>query len=162
MSAKQKKADSEEMEDIPHTGSLFFPLPNGSALLYQLIGISTEPDIEDTIEKTVTARNFNNIVIPVRNWSRETQRFKADLQVDGEDDPGLFKRGAEVFDISGGTSKDYKLNFMAMRAGVYKLTCTFKVEKTQEYVYYKVNVTVVDSEEVETIDLFSPIRESIS
>jgi len=51
---------------------------------------------------------------------------------------------------------------MAMRAGVYKLTCTFKVEKTGEYVVYKVNVTVVESEDTEAIDLFSPIRESVS
>jgi len=70
MTGKQKKADSEEMEDVPHTRSLFFPLPNGSAILYQLKGLSTEPEIEDTIEKTVTARNTENIVIPVKNWSR--------------------------------------------------------------------------------------------
>lgn len=67
-----------------------------------------------------------------------------------------------MFDISGNTSKDYKLNFMAMRAGVYKLTCTFKVDSTGEYVVYKVNVTVIETEDTEAIDLFSPIRESVS
>lgn len=67
-----------------------------------------------------------------------------------------------MFDISGGGSKDYKLNFMAMRAGVYKLTCSFKVESSGEYVVYKVNVTVVETEDTETIDLFSAIRESVS
>lgn len=67
-----------------------------------------------------------------------------------------------MFDISGGGSKDYKLNFMAMRAGIYKLTCTFKVESTGEFIVYKVNVTVVESEDTEAIDLFSAIRESVS
>jgi hydrocephalus-inducing protein len=53
MTTKQKKAESEEMEDVPHTGNLFFPLPNGKALLYTLIGVSTEPECEDTITETV-------------------------------------------------------------------------------------------------------------
>lgn len=29
-----------------HKGSLFFPLPNGTALLYKLNGIATEPEAE--------------------------------------------------------------------------------------------------------------------
>jgi hypothetical protein len=41
------------MEDVPHQGSLFFPLPNGSALLYTLRGVSTEPDVENTINETI-------------------------------------------------------------------------------------------------------------
>lgn len=150
------------MEDVHHQGSLFFPLPNGSALLYTLRGVATEPDCEATFNETIAARNTTNIVIPVKNWARETQRFSADLKVEGDEDPGLFIRGANTFDISGGASKDYKLNFMAMRAGLYKLTCTFKVEATGEYIYYKVNATVEESSQVENIELISPIRESVS
>lgn len=67
-----------------------------------------------------------------------------------------------MFDISGNMSKGYKLNFMAMRAGVYKLITTFKVAATGEYVFYRVNVTVEETSEVETIELVSPIRESVS
>jgi len=150
------------MEDVPHQGSLFFPLPNGSALLYTLRGVATEPDCESTFNETIAARQTTNIVIPVKNWARETQRFSADLKVEGDEDPGLFIRGANTFDISGAASKDYKLNFMAMRAGLYKLTCTFKVEATGEYIYYKVNATVEESSHVENIELISPIRESVS
>lgn len=54
------------------------------------------------------------------------------------------------------------MNFMAMRAGLYKLTCTFKVEATGEYIFYKVNVAVEESSDVENIELTSPIRESVS
>lgn len=124
--------------------------------------MATEPDCEATFNETIAARNTTNIVIPVKNWARETQRFSADLKVEGDEDPGLFIRGANTFDISGGASKDYKLNFMAMRAGLYKLTCTFKVEATGEYIYYKVNATVEESSQVENIELISPIRESVS
>lgn len=36
-----------------HKGSLFFPLPNGTALLYKLNGIATEPEAEGLIQETV-------------------------------------------------------------------------------------------------------------
>ena len=32
-----------------HKGSLFFPLPNGTALLYKLSGTATEPEAEGII-----------------------------------------------------------------------------------------------------------------
>lgn len=69
--------------------------------------------------------------------------------MEGEADPGLFIRGANTFDVSAGTSKNYKLNFMAMRAGIYKLTTHFRVQATGEYVYYKVHVNVEESSSVE-------------
>lgn len=39
-----KKNDQDEMQT--HKGSLFFPLPNGTALLYKLNGTATEPEAE--------------------------------------------------------------------------------------------------------------------
>ena len=48
---KKKDGDQEveETEVETHKGSLFFPLPNGTALLYRLVGTTTEPDIEKEI-----------------------------------------------------------------------------------------------------------------
>lgn len=51
-----------------HRGSLFFPLPNGTALLYKLNGIATEPDSEGLIQETVVAKKSKFIVVPVKNW----------------------------------------------------------------------------------------------
>lgn len=44
-----KKEGAEEAADQPHLASLFFPLPNGTALLYNLKGIATAPQSEGTI-----------------------------------------------------------------------------------------------------------------
>lgn len=49
MTKKEKKEDSQDMIEVPHKGSLFFPLPNGTALLYNLNGIATEPTEESSI-----------------------------------------------------------------------------------------------------------------
>ncbi len=51
---------------------------------------------------------------------------------------------------------------MALRAGTYKFTSTFKAKDSGEYIFYNFTITVEDNSEVETIDLSSPIRESVS
>jgi hypothetical protein len=35
-----KKGDADDAVDEPHLGSIFLPLPNGTALLYNLKGIA--------------------------------------------------------------------------------------------------------------------------
>jgi len=64
--------------------------------------------------------------------------------------------------VAGESHKDYKLNFLALRAGVYKFKCTFLAKDSGEYLFYTFQVTVEDNPEVETIELTSPIRESVS
>jgi hydrocephalus-inducing protein len=34
-----------------HKGSLFFPLPNGTALLYKLVGTANEPEPEGVLNE---------------------------------------------------------------------------------------------------------------
>lgn len=51
---------------------------------------------------------------------------------------------------------------MALRAGVYKFKSTFTAKDSGEYVFYTFQITVEDNSEAEIIELFSPIRESVS
>jgi hydrocephalus-inducing protein len=53
MTKKEKKEGTDAEEEMPHLGSLFFPLPNGTALLYNLKGIATAPQAEGTIQESV-------------------------------------------------------------------------------------------------------------
>lgn len=69
-----------------HAGSLFFPLPNGTALLYNLSGVATEPESESLPQETVQAKKARFIVIPVRNWLKTDQRFKVSWSVEGDKD----------------------------------------------------------------------------
>jgi hydrocephalus-inducing protein len=41
--------------DKPHTGSAFFPLPNGTGLLYRLEGVAEKPAPVDTIKRCAAA-----------------------------------------------------------------------------------------------------------
>lgn len=155
-----QEVEAEEMDT--HRGGLFFPLPNGTALLYRLVGTATEPDAEGELQETVTAKKARSIVIPVRNWSRQAQRFHASWEVEGEADPALFIRGANAFDVGGSSTKDYKLNFLSLKHGQYRFKATFKAQPTGEYSFYYVNVTVNEPELMGTIELASQVRESVS
>jgi len=57
----------------------------------------------------------------------------------------VFIRGANTFDVAGGNTKDYKMNFLALRTGVYKYKVTFKAKETGEYVFYNVQITVEEN-----------------
>jgi len=161
---KKMEGDQEiEVEETDtHKGSLFFPLPNGTALLYSLIGTATEPNAEAALQETVTAKRAKSIIIPVKNWSKVSQRFHASWKVEGETDPALFIRGANAFDVGGQSTKEYKLNFLSLKSGQYRFEVTFKADKTGEYAFYTVDVNVEEAELVDTIELASQVRESVS
>ena len=63
-------------EHKSHKGSIFFPLPNGTALLYRLDGTANDPLVEDQLIENVSSKKNTFIVIPVKNWLKTTQRFK--------------------------------------------------------------------------------------
>jgi len=67
----------------------------------------------------------------------------------------LFIRGANAFDVGGNSTKEYKLNFLALRAAQYKFTVTFKAVKTGEYAFFNVNVTSEEPTMIGTIELAS-------
>lgn len=67
-----------------------------------------------------------------------------------------------MMDIAGESQKDFKLNFLAYKVGSYKVKLTFLNETTGEYLSYILQVQATDADLLETIELISPIRESIS
>ena len=54
------------------------------------------------------------------------------------------------------------MNFLALKAGVYKFTTTFREKVTGEYIFYTFAVTVEESKEIEKFELVSPVRESVT
>jgi hydrocephalus-inducing protein len=79
------KKNAQDQYDA-HTGSLFFPLPNGTALLYNLNGVATEPEAEVLPQETVQAKKARFIMVPVKNWLKTDQRFKVSWAVEGDKD----------------------------------------------------------------------------
>jgi hypothetical protein len=67
-----------------------------------------------------------------------------------------------MLDIAGESNKDFKLNFLAYKVGTYKVKLTFLNETSGEYLPFILTVNATDADLLETIELVSPIRESIS
>lgn len=57
----------------------------------------------------------------------------------------MFIRGSNLFDVDGEGSKEYKLNFLALKTGVYKFRVTFLIKDSGEYMFYNFAITVEDS-----------------
>merc|ERR1711988_1866900 len=102
-------------------------------------------------------------MIPIKNWSRQSQRFKAKMTFAEEQDPAVFLSGASTFDVGGQMTKQYKLTFLGLKAGSYKFEVKFLNETTGEYAYNNVTMEVEDSPDpIDTFELMTQVRESVS
>lgn len=54
---------------------MFFALPDGSGLLYSLVGTSDPPKPISTIVRDIPCKMNYTEVLPVTNWLRKPQRF---------------------------------------------------------------------------------------
>lgn len=157
-----KPGNEEEKETviIYHEASLFFPLPDGNALLYKMFGKSNKPMSTSTIQVQVSAKKSKYISIPVENWLKTAQRFTVKNEIDGVADITTFIRGANTFDLQGNSTKEYKLNFLTYKAGETNFRVIFTNDQTKEYLYYTVKVAATEPEIQATIELAAPVRET--
>lgn len=107
-------------------------MPDGTALLYNLIGQSTPPGPEQTIDVSFKANKQTICVLPVQNWLKQLQRFSVSWKIDTEDQ-SIFISGANTYDVPGDASKEYKLSIYGLKQTNNKLNVYFRNDKTHEY-----------------------------
>lgn len=64
-----------EIKIDTHEGNLFFPLPDGQAILYQMFGKSLPPLAAQTFDVTIKAKKTHIHVLSIKNWLKTVQRF---------------------------------------------------------------------------------------
>ena len=74
-----KIGNSEKV--IEHEATVFLPLPDGSAKVHKIIGISNPPKAKKVLSHTAKAREWKIIILDVSNWLYTTQRFKVNWNV---------------------------------------------------------------------------------
>ena len=144
----------------PHKGFIFFPLPDGSAITYELKGTATEPAVLDTISRDLPAKKPYTESLSVTNWLKTTQRFK--VTIDRPEDPSVLINFNDTLDISGMQTKTYKMTFNGYKEGGSDLRVTFTNETTKEYVFYDLKYKVTAPEVIGTIPLETLVRSPIS
>ena len=126
--------------DKKHLGSVFFALPDGSGLLYNLQGAADPPKPVDTIIREVPSKQPHTELIPVSNWEKTPQRFKViiDLMKPDKLDPSTQLNGLDYLDVPGLTKRDYKLNFYSHKEGNFQAKVYFHISNDNFCIFFPV------------------------
>mmetsp|Transcript_2050 Transcript_2050/g.4151 ORF Transcript_2050/g.4151 Transcript_2050/m.4151 type:complete len:2040 (-) Transcript_2050:7-6126(-) len=154
------QVDGDEGKTSPsvHEGSVFFALPNGTAILYKLLGKADPPNSEGTIEETVASKKSISIPMKVKNWFRTAQRMNVRIEkLSGT--PDHFFKGPRTLDIPANNQRNYKLGFVGYLPGTSEAKVTFTNSSTGEYLFYMVKLKVEAPEVQSIIRLESPVRQ---
>lgn len=136
-----------------HEGLLFFPLPNGKALNYRLVGYATLADPEGTIEVSIPAKSTAIESLVVKNWLNEYQRFKVMIEMETKDE-SVTITGADTVDVPGLTERNYKLSLHAFKEGTTQGSVTFLNESTGESLSYTLLFTATSPKTFDSIPKF--------
>lgn len=150
-------------EGKKHTGTIFFPLPDGTGLLYNLIGVAEAPKPSGKVQRDVPCKIPYTELLPIENWLKKPQRFKVKHELIKPDkfDPGTKVTGLDYIDVPASGKKDYKLTFYAHKEGTTTLKETFINEQTMEYQYFEVTFKATRPGTIKTMDLTTPVRQCL-
>ncbi|GAB1599204.1 Hypothetical predicted protein, partial [Argonauta hians] len=143
-----------------HSGSILFPLPDGTALFYNLYGLADPPKAVDKIVREIPVKTKYTELLPVYNWTKQIMNFsvKKDLQKTDKSDCTTNISGLDFIDVPEGSSKNYKLDFHAYKEGLTVIKVTFTHLESGEYQFYEVTLKAVKSGSLGIIDLVTPVR----
>ena len=144
-----------------HEGSVFFPLPDGSGILYKLIGTADKPLTAGNISREIPCKTPYTEVLPIANWLKRPQRFKVIIEVP-KTDPSVIIKGHDFIDVPPLLSKDYKLSFYAYKEGITNFKVIFKNETSQEYTFYNYTVKSTPPGVIASFDLSTPVRQLVT
>jgi len=144
-----------------HNGSVFFPLPDGTGMLYTLQGKATAPANAETISVKTAAKKLMNFVVPITNWMRVTQRFTVAWDTKTIP-PSAQVKGARTVDVPGLGTREYKMSFLPALEGKYSVPLTFTNESTGEFVTYTLDFEATAPGTAGNLTLESVVRTPVS
>lgn len=114
----------------PHEGSIFFPIPDGTGLLYRLEGRAEKPVEEGRLDLSVPAKTSKTLHMAVHNWLNRPQRFRAVIErAPGGAGDSVRLEGNQIIDVPALSKKDYSLVFYSYvqvrGAGQLIVVCAF-------------------------------------
>lgn len=152
-----KNEEEPEIKEEKHSASLFFPIPDGSALMYKLYGTSTPPSSLESFDLSTKAKKNLIHLIPIKNWLKVAQRFNVDWKFEAEE-KSVFINAATIFDVAADSVKDYKLSIYSLKACNVKFTLFLRNPTTHEYISFKITLAVSPADPLSEIVLSSLVR----
>ena len=154
--------ENEEGEVRKHQGTVFFPLPDGTAILYSLEGEADPPGPADTISQSLACKQAHILDLEVPNWLKLPQRFRVDIRPGEGTDPSTVLKGHEHVDVPAGQSRAFKLSYFAYKEGPTTGQVHFINDKTGEYVFYNLSLTGAPAGTLSSIPMQAPLRQLTS
>ncbi|CAH8527130.1 unnamed protein product [Schistosoma turkestanicum] len=154
------------LDGMKHKGTIFFPLPDGTGLLYNLCGLSETPKSLVRINREIECKKLHTEIVQIPNWlTNIQQRFHVTREILRPDkfDPNItIIQGLDYIDIPADSSKEYKLSIFTYREGSTLIKVTFTNETTKEYQYFEVNFKSVRNKSFEVIRMQTSVRKSVT
>jgi hydrocephalus-inducing protein len=146
-----------------HTGSIFFPLPDGTGLLYNLVGTANPPKAISKIQREVPCKTSFVEILNIDNWLKKAQRFKVSFEYSSNRvDSSTTLKGHDYIDVPGNGRKDYRVNYYAHKEGMTVTRVVFRNEQTNEYCFYELSFKAVKGASLASIDLTTQVRVPIT
>ena len=108
-------------ENHKHHGSIFFPQPDGTGLLYHLQGNADPPKQVATITQEIPCKTSHTELLSVENWLRRPQRFTVTIDHSKSSDRSersdrsVSLSGLNYIDVPALGKKDYQLHFYSFK-----------------------------------------------
>lgn len=147
-----------KIKEVSHEGKLFFPMPDGSALMFNLVGKSNPPGPAESVTLTMKSKSEFTHAINLNNWLKEVQRFNVTFDLETKDDSIIIK-GANTIDLPAEGTKKYKLTLVALKQGLNKLTVTFRNPHTDEFIFYVLSLNIGAPEPTEITEMSAMVRD---
>lgn len=146
-----------------HTGSILFPLPDGTVIFCSLIGIAEPPKANDKISRDVPCKVHYTELLTVYNWSKQSMRFKIKTEILKPEkiEPSTTFKGMDYIDIPANDQKEYKLEFHAHKEGTTFIRVTFIHTESGEYQFYELTLRSTKAGSLGLIELSCPVRTSV-
>ena len=146
-----------------HVGSVFFPLPEGQGILYNLTGVSEPPKPVESRAVEVPSKLKHTELLTVSNWLKTNQRFKVirDILKPDRPDISLSIQGLDYIDVPGNSKREYQLQFHAFKVGTTYMRVTFRNEETGEFCFYLLTFKAISSGTIEVIKLDTTVRQRV-
>jgi len=151
------KADEEGVMQ-PHRGSVFFPLADGSAILYSLEGTAEAPSAAGAVSEALPCKQQHVVPLKVANWLKQPQRFRVDIRV-GDKDVSTVLRGHEHLDVPAGLEREFALHYYAFKEGMTTAEVHFINDRTGEYLFYTLSLKAEAAGVLQTIPMQAPLRQ---
>jgi hydrocephalus-inducing protein len=151
-----------------HTGTLFFPLPDGNGLLYNVIGNAETPRASGKFIREIPCKTPYTELLPIENWLKKPQRFRVTHEIIKQDrsEVATTIKYLEFIDVAPKSKRDFKLQFYSYKESVQQIKIIFKNEQTQEYIWYDITFkSIIDKRNAPTIaniELTTHVRQQTS